>query len=161
MDPLLSRRDALGKVSSATVAGTLALVSGETPSQADVGDAEILGLWLVTATAPGGSYNYFYSFARGGYTATGDIDEKFQDMKFSPTMGAYLAAGDRTVRYREQGWTYDLKGNKIGTFSSVGSFTLDASAKALNGPGTFTLYDSKGNLTYSEKFTAKGKKIAV
>jgi hypothetical protein len=39
--------------------------------------------------------------------ATGDVDEGFQGLKFSPTMGAYVPQEDRSFSYKEKGWVYN------------------------------------------------------
>lgn len=76
-------------------------------------------------------------------------------------MGAYVPVGDRTVRYREKGWTYDLAGKNNGTFDGTGTFTLDRHGLTLRGPGVYVLYDLKGAAIFTEKYAAKGEKIAV
>ncbi len=161
MERKLGRRHIFKKVGFVCAGSAVALMSGAKNANASENGYPILGLWLVKVAASGATYSYFYSFAQGNYTATGDVDEKYLNMKFSPTMGAYIPIGPQSVRYREKGWTYDLAGKKIGTFNGVGTFTLDNSGKALSGPGVFSLYDLRGNVIFTEHYHAKGKKIVV
>ena len=45
-------------------------------------------------------YHYKYAISDGSWVATGDVDEGFQGLKFSPTMGAYLPQEDRSFSYK-------------------------------------------------------------
>jgi hypothetical protein len=171
MEPKLGRRDMLKTAGVVGAAGALAILSGTEAGaanvQADDGtDDALLGVWLVkvsSVTYPGAVYNYFYSFARGGYVATGDVDEdNGAGQKASPTMGVYVRAGRRTVRYREKGWIYDLSGKNTGTSDAVGTFALDKSGRKISGPGVYTQYDLNGNLSYGpEQLDVTGTKVVV
>lgn len=157
----LRRREILAKVGLAGAAFTAGLMSRPVPAQASDADA-ILGLWSVRVSGSNSAkYNYMYAFARGAYTANGDIDQNYQGTKFSPTVGAYVLDGNRTVRYREQGWTYTLAGSITGTFESIGTFTLDVAGNSLSGPGVFRMRDANGKIVYRERFTANGKRLTV
>lgn len=154
----IDRRTLLGAGSAAVA---LSVLAPDTRLNAATDESPIRGLWSVEVTASGAQYRYIYSFGDGAYTATGDIDERFEDMKFSPTMGAYEQVSTGKVKYRERGWTYDLAGKVTGTFESVGTFEIDKSGPTLHGPGTYTLSDLFGKITYRETFEAKGSKIDV
>jgi hypothetical protein len=163
-----SRRDILKKAGLLTTVGVATLANGTTNVLAQDSGADsphpILGVWLVKVIAPGATYNYFYSFARGGYTATGDIDEQnFAGFKFGPTMGEYVSIGERSVRYREKGWAYDFTtGNPAGSFDSKGTFTLDRKGEKLSGPGVYNLYDPSGNLIFGpQDYVVAGQKVLV
>jgi len=172
MEQKLGRRDMLKTAGVLGAASALAILNGAEAVQAadtqtnDGTDDALLGVWLVKVfsdTYPGQVYNYFYSFARGGYVATGDVDEdNGAGQKASPTMGVYVRAGRRTVRYREKGWIYDLSGKNTGTSDAAGTFTLDQSGKTITGPGVYNQYDLQGNLSYGpEQLHVTGTKVAV
>src|ERR1700674_251764 len=172
MEQKLGRRDMLKTAGVLGAASALAILNGAEAVQAadtqtNDGTADaLLGVWLVKVfsdTYPGQVYNYFYSFARGGYVATGDVDEdNGAGQKASPTMGVYVRAGRRTVRYREKGWIYDLSGKNTGTSDAAGTFTLDQSGKTITGPGVYNQYDLQGNLSYGpEQLHVTGTKVAV
>jgi FRG domain len=118
----ISQQDAnLGAAGTLLVANSAVLKADDAKDVGGRGGAP-LGVWLVkviSITYPGAEYSYFYSFAHGGYTATGNIDENFEGQKYSPTMGVYVCTGNMSVRYREKGWIFDLNGNNIGTSDAV------------------------------------------
>ena len=158
MTDRIDRRNLL-RAGGAAVASSVLSPSTRVNAATDV--SPIRGLWSVEVTASDAKYRYIYSFADGAYTATGDIDERFEDMKFSPTMGAFEQVAQGKLKYRERGWTYDLSGKATGTFESVGTFTLDKSGADFHGPGTYTISDLFGKITYRETFEAKGSKIDI
>jgi hypothetical protein len=163
------RRELLKKAGLLGAAGTLAVSTSaalKADDAQDVGERghAPLGVWLVkviSITYPGAEYDYFYSFARGGYTATGNIDENFQGQKYSPTMGVYVCTGKESVRYREKGWVFDLDGNNIATSDALGTFTLDPRGTQISGPGVYTQYDLNGNVIFTEEYKVEGTKVAV
>jgi hypothetical protein len=160
---ILKKAGLLGAAGTLAVANSAALKADYTQDVGDRGHAP-LGVWLVkviSITYPGAEYSYFYSFARGGYTATGNIDENFEGQKYSPTMGVYDRTGNESVRYREKGWIFDLEGNNIGISDAVGTFPLDSSCARISGPGVYTQYDLSGNVIFTEEYTVEGTKVAV
>jgi hypothetical protein len=57
------------------------------------------GMWEMVVTGFN-LYHYKYAISDGSWVATGDVDEGFQGLKFSPTMGAYLPQEDRSFSYK-------------------------------------------------------------
>jgi hypothetical protein len=158
----MKRAEALGKGAAAVLGAGAAIAVGlfeKEPVQAEAVD-DLQGLWSMSVTASGATYHYFYAIGHGSYTGTGDIDGRYMNMRFGPTVGAYVAAGPRRIRYRERGWTYDLSGKNIGSFSSEGTMEIDSTGQTLAGPGVYKMCDLKGAVTFSEQFVAKARKIS-
>jgi hypothetical protein len=156
------KADFLKSVGLLGSAGALALVRDATPASAASEEADpLVGLWEMTVVGDSGTYRYIYSISPGAWTGTGNIDEGFQGFKYSPSMGAYALMTDGSYRYAERGWTFDQRGNNVGTFRSVGTFKLDATKKIFSGPGTFTQLDSKGKTLFVEHFKATATKADV
>ena len=142
--------------------GFFALISGGNVASAAAEDVDpLVGLWEMTVSGDSGTYRYIYSISRGAWVATGNIDEGFQQFRYSPSLGAYTRATDGSYRYSERGWTFDRRGNNVGTFRSVGTFKLDARQKTFSGPGTFTQLDSRGKPLFVEHFKAMATKVDV
>jgi hypothetical protein len=121
----------------------------------------LIGLWEAVVTVQGGSFRYIYSMSRGAYVATGNIDENFMNFKYSPTMGSYTRHSDGSYKYREHGYVFDIHGKNVGTFRSIGTFTVDGSGDKFHGPGTFTQLDLHSKVVASEKFTLTAKRLPV
>ncbi len=145
---------------AATIA-PLATVASTTVARAGDDDPDaIVGLW--EAVVKGDAvYEYIYAISRGSYVATGSIDERFQDFKYSPTMGAYIRAADGSFKYRERGYVFDLKGDNVGAVTSTGTLRLDETGAALHGPGTFTQYDLHAKPVFTEKFSMTATRLKV
>ena len=121
---------------------------------------DLAGLWEMVVTGSA-VYRYKYAISAETWIANGEIDQKFQEFKFSPTIGAYARNADGSYRYRETGWTYTLDGVCNGTFESTGTFVVDAAGKTFSGPGTFKMLDLSGKATFTEPFTVKATRLAV
>jgi hypothetical protein len=106
--------------------------------------------------------HYKYAISDGNWVAPADVDEGFQGLKFSPTMGACVPQEDRSFSHKERGWVYDqASGSNVGTFESVGAFKVNPSGTRFAGAGTFTMADRNGVVFYKEPFTAVATKVAV
>lgn len=153
--------DFLKRVALIGLAAPLAAL--EVAAKADAEDDEdvLVGLWEGVVRAGGTTYRYIWSMSRGSYIATGDIDENFMGFKYSPTMGAYKRNADGSYRFHERGYAFDLKGNNVGTFTTLGTFQLDAGRETFSGPGTFTQFDLKSKPVARESLTVTAKRIAV
>jgi hypothetical protein len=154
--------DFLKKVGLLGSAGAFALVGGAEVASAASEDVDLLiGLWEMTVVGESGTYRYIYSISRGTWVATGNVDEGFQQFKYSPSLGAYARVTDGSYRYSERGWTFDLGGKNVGTFRSVGTFKVDPTNKRFSGPGTFTQLDLLGKPLFVEHFKATATKVDV
>lgn len=153
----MRKRDFLGHFAVASFAAPFATLRFEAADE----ETALIGLWEAIVKGQGATYRYLYSFSRGSYVATGNIDENFMGLRYSPTMGAYTSEGDGAYKYREHGYAFDLKGRNVGTFASTGTFRLDANLRAFRGPGTFTQYDLKLKPVEVEPFTLAAARIDV
>jgi hypothetical protein len=152
------KRDFLKKLAMLSSAATVGLAADSNPAEASQADP-LTGVWEMTVTGAAGAYKYIYSISNGAWVASGNIDEGFQGFKYGPTLGSYVRRADGTYRYSERGWVFDMKGNNVGSFQSVGTFRLGADQKSLAGPGTFTQLDLHGKTIVEERFTAKATKF--
>jgi|SRR5579863_2307360 len=144
------------------VFGVSGVIRNSSRADAAGHDAEsLVGLWEMIVTSKDGTYHYIYAISSGAWVCTGNIDEGFQQQKYSPSMGAYVRNADGSYRYEERGWVYDPKGNNVGAFRSVGTITLAADQKTFSGPGVFTQFDMKGKPVYKELFSATATRVSV
>ena len=143
------------------LAAPFALAENSARAKADDdADDSLVGLWEATITGTA-TYRYVYSISHGSYVATGNVDEGFMGFKFSPTMGTYIRASDGSYPYRERGYVFDMKGNNVGTFTTVGSLRLGADRKTFTGPGNYTQFDMHSKPVAKESFTIKAVRVSV
>jgi hypothetical protein len=130
-------------------------------AEAADGSDVLIGLWEAVIDAEKATYRYVYSMSRGSYVCTGNVDENFSGFKFGPTMGAYVRNPDGSYKYRERGYVFDMKGNDVGTFTSEGTFRLEAGSGTFRGPGTFTQFDLHSKPIARERFTMTATRVPV
>jgi hypothetical protein len=152
------RRDILKRAALLGAAGALTTIDRVSAAPAKTHD--LTGIWEMSVKGSA-VYRYKYAISPETWVATGDIDQKFLEYKFSPTVGAYARKADGSYRYRETGWTYTLEGVCNGTFESVGTFVVDSSGKSFSGPGTFKMLDLDGKVNFTEDITAKATKLVI
>jgi hypothetical protein len=155
----MMKADFLKRLAIAAVAMPVAILGRGQKAEAAGDDDALLGLWEAVVRGEQAVYRYIYSISRGSYVATGSVDENFMNFKYSPTMGEYTRIADRSYKYRERGYVFDLKGTNVGTFTSTGSFQLNAAGNAFRGPGTFTQYDLKSKPIATETFTMTATRV--
>lgn len=125
-------------------------------------DAEpLVGLWEGVVQAGKVTYRYIWSIANGAYVVTGNVDENYMGLRYSPSMGTYARSADRSYRYRERGYVFDLKGRNVGSFTSVGTFKLSSDGTTLTGPGTFTQFDLKSKEVARESYSITAKRVTA
>lgn len=153
--------DFLKRLGFLALTAPLAALQAPAKAEAASGDDAIVGLWEGAVQAPGTTYRYIWSIARGAYIATGNVDENYQGLKYGPSMGTYTRTGNGTYRYRERGYVFDLKGNNVGSFTSTGTFKMSADGNTMSGPGTFVQYDLKTKQNSREPYTVVAKRITA